>query len=57
MAYEINDECVNCGVCETECPVEGCITQGDDKYVINAETCESCDACFNVCPAGAVVKI
>ena len=22
MAYRINDDCINCGVCEPECPVE-----------------------------------
>ena len=38
MAYMINDACISCGACEAECPVE-CISSGDDKYVIDANTC------------------
>ena len=38
MAYIINDACISCGACEAECPVE-CISAGDDKYVIDANTC------------------
>ncbi len=37
MAYIINDACISCGACEAECPVE-CISSGDDKYVIDANT-------------------
>jgi ferredoxin len=52
MAYVINDECINCGACENECPTSA-ISQGDDKYVINAEECISCGACNGVCPVSA----
>jgi ferredoxin len=52
MAYVINDECINCGACESECPTNA-ISQGDDKYVINAEECISCGACNGVCPVSA----
>jgi len=53
MAYTINDECTNCGVCEDECPV-GSITEGDDIRVIDAETCTDCGACAEVCPVDAI---
>ena len=33
MAHVITDECISCGVCVDECPVEA-ITEGEDKYVI-----------------------
>ena len=36
MAYVITDECVSCGTCAGECPVEA-ISEGDGKYVIDAE--------------------
>ena len=36
MAYKIQDTCISCGACESECPVS-CISQGDDKYVINPD--------------------
>lgn len=52
MAYKINDECINCGACESECPVNA-ITAGDDKYVIDAATCIDCGACADVCPVSA----
>ncbi|MDR1663998.1 MAG: 4Fe-4S binding protein [Clostridiales bacterium] len=52
MAYSINNECINCGACESECPVS-CISQGDDRYVIDAAVCTSCGSCADVCPVGA----
>ena len=52
MAYFINDDCISCGACEPECPVNA-ITAGDDKYVIDAATCIDCGACAGVCPVDA----
>ena len=53
MAYKINDNCINCGVCPSECPVD-CIAPGDDKYVIDADICIDCGACVPVCPTDAI---
>ncbi|MDD6262679.1 MAG: DUF362 domain-containing protein [Eubacteriales bacterium] len=52
MAYVISDECISCGSCEGECPVSA-ISQGDDKYVIDADVCVECGACASVCPVEA----
>lgn len=52
MAYIISDECIACGACEAECPVNS-ISEGEGKYVIDAETCISCGACAAVCPVSA----
>ncbi len=52
MAYVINDDCINCGACASECPTS-CISEGNDKYVIDKEECISCGACAGVCPVGA----
>lgn len=52
MAFTINDDCIACGACESECPVSA-ITEGSDKYVINPETCIDCGACASVCPVDA----
>jgi len=55
MAYVISDECVACGACEAECPV-GCISEGDGKYVIDAEKCSDCGVCADTCPVDAILK-
>lgn len=52
MAYKINDDCISCGACVPECPVE-CISEGDSIYVIDADSCIDCGACAGVCPVDA----
>ncbi|WP_409968779.1 4Fe-4S binding protein [Bengtsoniella intestinalis] len=54
MAYKITDACVSCGACADTCPV-GCISQGDDAYVIDAGSCLDCGSCCDACPTGAIV--
>ncbi|MDR2753090.1 MAG: 4Fe-4S binding protein [Oscillospiraceae bacterium] len=52
MSYVINSECISCGACEAECPVEA-IHADDELYVIDEETCIECGACAAVCPVSA----
>ncbi len=52
MAYVISSECISCGTCEEECPVSA-ISEGDDKFVINAELCTDCGTCASVCSVEA----
>ncbi|PWM45922.1 MAG: ferredoxin [Clostridiales bacterium] len=52
MAYVINDECISCGACQPECPVDA-ISEGDGKFVIDAEKCIDCGSCAAVCPVSA----
>lgn len=52
MAYIISDDCISCGACEAECPTSA-ISEGDGKYVIDAETCIECGACADTCPVSA----
>ena len=52
MAYKISDACVQCGACAASCPVS-CISQGDEKYVIDKDKCIECGTCTSVCPVGA----
>lgn len=60
MALLITDECINCDVCEPECPNEA-ITQGEFIYEINPNKCTECvghfDAaqCVQVCPVACIV--
>ena len=53
MAYKITDACIKCGACADSCPVEA-ISEGDDKYVIDADLCVSCGACADNCPVEAI---
>lgn len=53
MAYTITDECIGCGSCEDECPVNA-ISEGEDKYVIDPEACTDCGACADICPVEAI---
>ena len=53
MAYVISDECVSCGTCESEGPVEA-TSQGDEHYEINADLCVDCGTCAGVCPTEAI---
>ena len=53
LAYKISSECINCGACESECPVDA-ISAGGDVYVVNADTCIDCGACESACPVSAI---
>ena len=60
MALMITEECINCGVCEPECPHEA-ISPGDDIYVIDPAKCIECidqdppePSCVGVCPVDAI---
>jgi ferredoxin len=61
MALLITDECVNCDVCEPECP-NGAISQGEEIYVINPDLCTECighydtSQCVEVCPVDCIIK-
>ena len=52
MAYKISDECIACGICINECPVNA-ITKGD-IYIIDPDRCTDCGACAEVCPVEAI---
>lgn len=52
MAYKISDDCISCGACQGECPVNA-ISEGDGKFVIDPDTCIDCGSCAGVCPVGA----
>jgi ferredoxin len=61
MAMKITEECIACGACETECPVEA-LSEGDEIYVIDPNVCVECEGyfdtqqCVEVCPVDAVIK-
>ena len=60
MALKITDECINCDVCEPECP-NGAIAQGEEIYVIDPALCTECvghfeeSQCISVCPVDCII--
>jgi len=59
MALMITDECINCDVCEPECP-NAAISQGEEIYEINPDLCTECvghydkPQCQQVCPIDCI---
>ena len=54
MAYVITDECIGCGACASECPVDA-IVEKDGKYEIKKDDCIDCGSCAATCPVEAPV--
>ncbi|MBS3916246.1 MAG: YfhL family 4Fe-4S dicluster ferredoxin [Sulfuritalea sp.] len=60
MALMITDECINCDVCEPECP-NGAIFQGAEVYEIEPGKCTECvghfdtPQCIEVCPVDCII--
>jgi len=53
MAHKISNECISCGACSNECPVEA-ISAGDSQYVIDPDVCIDCGVCTGSCPVDAI---
>jgi len=53
MPHRITEDCVACGACASECPVDA-ITEGDEIYVIDPDLCTDCGSCAEVCPSDAI---
>ncbi len=59
MALKITDQCINCDVCEPECPNEA-IYMGIEIYEINPSKCTECvghfdtPQCREVCPVDCI---
>ena len=59
MALIITDECINCDVCEPECP-NAAISMGESIYVIDPRKCTECvghfdePQCVQVCPVACI---
>ncbi len=60
MSLLITDECINCDVCEPECPNDA-ISQGEEIYLIDPRLCTECvghfdtQQCVEVCPVDCII--
>ena len=60
MALTITDECINCDVCEPECP-NTAIYMGPEIYEIEPNRCTECvghfdePQCQQVCPVDCII--
>jgi ferredoxin len=61
MSLLITEECINCDVCEPECP-NGAITQGEEIFTIDPALCTECvghftnSQCIDVCPVDCIIN-
>jgi ferredoxin len=61
MALMITEECINCDVCEPECP-NGALSKGEDIYIVDSANCTECvghfdsPQCIEVCPVDCIVQ-
>ena len=61
MALLITDDCINCDVCEPECPNDA-ISMGPEIYVIDPSKCTECvghfdePQCQQVCPVECIPR-
>ena len=59
MALLITDDCINCAVCEPECPNEA-IYEGEEIYEIDPDKCTECvghfdvPQCVEICPVDCI---
>jgi len=59
MALLITDDCINCDVCEPECPNDA-ISMGEEIYEIDPHKCTECvghfdePQCASLCPGACI---
>jgi len=61
LALLITDDCINCAVCEPECPNDA-IYEGEDIFEIDPSLCTECighfdtPQCVKICPVDCIPK-
>ena len=55
--YRVTDDCVGCGICQTDFGCPAWVEGEDDQMTILAHMCVGCGICEHVCPAGAIEEV
>jgi len=56
LTYTILNNCVGCGNCAKNCPVNAISGKLKEKFVINQSKCVKCGACYDACAFDAIER-
>ncbi len=52
--YVIPDECIGCGICVNQCPVDAITMNADNIACIDPDLCVNCGMCASACPTSTI---
>lgn len=52
--YVIPEDCIGCGICVNQCPVDAIIMTEDNIAYIDPEACINCGMCASGCPTSTI---
>ncbi len=55
LTFKITDQCIGCGICKKNCPVDCISGSPKQQHVIDTTKCIKCGTCYKVCPKNAIV--
>lgn len=54
LTYVVMDNCIGCGICKLNCPVNCIDGERKEKHFIHIDKCIKCGTCFDKCPKNAI---